>query len=150
MNLPLLQQTTLTSETGAGAAGSSAAYHLRKYANESGIPINVTVFEKTGRIGGRTLTVNVYDDPIEPIELGASIFVDVNYILSNATRDSDSQRKILEPTKAGFWVSGMVNPSFTPKTLIPGTGLNSPACSGDTGLHRIGLIGSCRIPLPLS
>lgn len=47
----------------------------------------MTVFEKTGRIGGRTLTVNVYDDPIEPIELGASIFVDVNYILSNATRD---------------------------------------------------------------
>ncbi|KAJ8108418.1 hypothetical protein ONZ43_g6433 [Nemania bipapillata] len=72
---------------GAGAAGSSAAYHLQKYANESHIAINVTVFEKTGRIGGRTLTVNVYDDPIEPIELGASIFVDVNYILSNATRD---------------------------------------------------------------
>ncbi|KAI0433173.1 prenylcysteine oxidase [Xylaria sp. FL1042] len=72
---------------GAGAAGSSAAYHLRKFANESGIAINVTVFEKTGRIGGRTLTVNIYDDPIEPVELGASIFVDVNYILSNATRD---------------------------------------------------------------
>ncbi|KAI1148354.1 prenylcysteine oxidase [Nemania diffusa] len=72
---------------GAGAAGSSAAYHLHKYANESHISINVTVFEKTGRIGGRTLTVNVYDDPIEPVELGASIFVDVNYILSNATRD---------------------------------------------------------------
>lgn len=47
----------------------------------------MTVFEKTARIGGRTLTVNVYDDPVEPIELGASIFVDVNYILSNATRD---------------------------------------------------------------
>ncbi|KAF2966092.1 hypothetical protein GQX73_g7480 [Xylaria multiplex] len=72
---------------GAGAAGSSAAYHLRRFANESNIIINVTVFEKTSRIGGRTLTVNVYDDPIEPIELGASIFVDVNYILSNATRD---------------------------------------------------------------
>ncbi|KAI0099728.1 prenylcysteine oxidase [Nemania sp. FL0031] len=72
---------------GAGAAGSSAAYHLRKYANESNVAINVTIFEKTARIGGRTLTVNVYDDPIEPIELGASIFVDVNYILSNATRD---------------------------------------------------------------
>ncbi|KAI0907995.1 prenylcysteine oxidase [Ustulina deusta] len=77
----------LTWETGAGAAGSSAAYHLRKFANESDVAINVTVFEKTGHIGGRTLTVNVYDDPIEPIELGASIFVDVNYILSNATRD---------------------------------------------------------------
>ncbi|KAI8631551.1 prenylcysteine oxidase [Xylariaceae sp. FL1651] len=77
----------LTSGTGAGAAGSSAAYHLRKYANESGIALNVTIFEKTDRIGGRTLTVNIYDDPIEPIELGASIFVDVNYILSNATRE---------------------------------------------------------------
>ncbi|KAI1169864.1 prenylcysteine oxidase [Nemania sp. FL0916] len=72
---------------GAGAAGSSAAYYLQRYANESNIAIDVTVFEKTGHIGGRTLTVNVYDDPIEPIELGASIFVDVNYILSNATRD---------------------------------------------------------------
>ncbi|RWA11202.1 hypothetical protein EKO27_g3903 [Xylaria grammica] len=72
---------------GAGAAGSSAAYHLQRFANESDIAINVTVFERTDRIGGRTLTVNVYDDPIEPIELGASIFVDVNYILSNATRD---------------------------------------------------------------
>ncbi|KAI1259732.1 prenylcysteine oxidase [Xylariaceae sp. FL1019] len=72
---------------GAGAAGSSAAYHLKKYADVAGIPINVTIFEKTGRIGGRTLTVNVYDDPILPIELGASIFVDVNYILSNATRE---------------------------------------------------------------
>ncbi|KAI0160111.1 prenylcysteine oxidase [Xylariaceae sp. FL1272] len=72
---------------GAGAAGSSAAYHLKKYADVAGIPINVTMFEKTGRIGGRTLTVNVYDDPILPIELGASIFVDVNYILSNATRE---------------------------------------------------------------
>lgn len=47
----------------------------------------MAVFEKTAHIGGRTLTVNVYDDPAEPMELGASIFVDVNYILSNATRD---------------------------------------------------------------
>ncbi|KAI1324520.1 prenylcysteine oxidase [Xylariaceae sp. FL0255] len=72
---------------GAGAAGSSAAYHLRKYADEAGIAINITIFEKTGRIGGRTLTVNVYDDPVEPMELGASIFVDVNYIMSGAVKD---------------------------------------------------------------
>ncbi|KAI1817661.1 prenylcysteine oxidase [Poronia punctata] len=72
---------------GAGAAGSSAAYHIQKYANESGIALNVTIFERTDHIGGRTLTVNVHDDPAEAIELGASIFVDVNYILSNATRD---------------------------------------------------------------
>jgi prenylcysteine oxidase/farnesylcysteine lyase len=66
---------------------------LRRYADESGIAINVTLFEKTDRIGGRTLTVNIYDDPTEPVELGASIFVDVNYILSNATRDFGLQVK---------------------------------------------------------
>ncbi|RYO94241.1 hypothetical protein DL766_002249 [Monosporascus sp. MC13-8B] len=72
---------------GAGAAGSSAAYHLRRYAEEAGIPINITVFEKTPHIGGRTLTVNVYDDPLSPVELGASIFIDANHILVNATRE---------------------------------------------------------------
>ncbi|KAI1861499.1 hypothetical protein JX265_009466 [Neoarthrinium moseri] len=72
---------------GAGAAGSSTAYHIRKYANEEGIAVNITLFEKTSRIGGRTLTVNAYDDVAQPVELGASIFVDVNHILCNATRD---------------------------------------------------------------
>ncbi|KAI2780009.1 prenylcysteine oxidase [Daldinia loculata] len=72
---------------GAGAAGSSAAYHLHKYAQQEGIDVNITIFEKTNHIGGRTLTVNVYDDPLSPVELGASIFVEVNHILYNATRD---------------------------------------------------------------
>ncbi|KAI5863861.1 prenylcysteine oxidase [Durotheca rogersii] len=72
---------------GAGAGGSSAAYHLRKYAQQAGIEVNITVFEKTARIGGRTLTVNVYDDPVFPVELGASIFVAVNHILFNATKE---------------------------------------------------------------
>ncbi|KAM5351829.1 hypothetical protein ACJ41O_004552 [Fusarium nematophilum] len=70
---------------GAGAAGSSAAYHLQRYAEEENLAINITIFEKTGRIGGRSLTVPAYDDPSQPIELGASIFVDVNAILTNAS-----------------------------------------------------------------
>ncbi|EGY22549.1 hypothetical protein VD0002_g7274 [Verticillium dahliae] len=72
---------------GAGASGSAAAYYLSKFAEEDGSLVNITVFERTDRIGGRTLTVNAYDSPSEPIELGASIFVDANYILINATRD---------------------------------------------------------------
>ncbi|CAJ2509396.1 Uu.00g144220.m01.CDS01 [Anthostomella pinea] len=71
---------------GAGAAGSSAAYHLQQYAAASGLAVNITIFEKTSHIGGRTLTVDVFAEPLEPVEVGASIFVDVNYILSNATR----------------------------------------------------------------
>ncbi|KAM0347945.1 hypothetical protein ACHAPU_004446 [Fusarium lateritium] len=72
--------------SGAGAAGSSAAFHLWEYALKENIAVNVTVFEKTDRIGGRSLTVSAYDDPSLPIELGASIFVGANPILVNASR----------------------------------------------------------------
>ncbi|PHH78955.1 hypothetical protein CDD82_2738 [Ophiocordyceps australis] len=73
---------------GAGAAGSSTAYHLQKYAANSDLAINVTLFEKTNHIGGRTLTVQPYGDARQPaIELGASIFVEINHILYNASRD---------------------------------------------------------------
>lgn len=82
---------------GAGAAGSSAAYHLHMYAEQHGLPVNITVFEKTGRIGGRTLTVNPHDDDDCNIELGASLFVEVNQILMNATRDFNLDSKEHSP-----------------------------------------------------
>jgi prenylcysteine oxidase/farnesylcysteine lyase len=72
---------------GAGAAGASTAYSLRKYAEEQGVQLNITVFERADYVGGRSTTVNVFDDPAYPIELGASIFVEVNYNLVNASRD---------------------------------------------------------------
>ena len=49
------------------------------------MPVNITIFEKTDHIGGRTLTVNAYGDGTEPVELGASIFIRLNEILWNAT-----------------------------------------------------------------
>ncbi|RAH43741.1 putative prenylcysteine lyase [Aspergillus brunneoviolaceus CBS 621.78] len=72
---------------GAGAAGSSAAYSLRKYADAQHVPVNITVFERSSYVGGRSTTVNVFDHQAYPIELGASIFVSVNYNLVNASRD---------------------------------------------------------------
>lgn len=71
---------------GAGAAGSSAAFFLRDFAAEAHIPISISVFERSPYIGGRSTTVNVYGAPDEPVELGASIFVQVNQILVNASR----------------------------------------------------------------
>lgn len=71
--------------TGAGAAGASTAYHLQKFAALSDVPIEITVFERSHYIGGRSTTVNAYNDPTHPVELGASIFVEVNDILKNAT-----------------------------------------------------------------
>ncbi|PYH98287.1 Prenylcysteine oxidase [Aspergillus ellipticus CBS 707.79] len=72
---------------GAGAAGSSTAYSLRKYADALQIPVNITVFERSSYVGGRSTTANVFDNPANAIELGASIFVDVNYHLVNASKE---------------------------------------------------------------
>lgn len=72
---------------GAGAAGSSAAYHVSKFAATTGIPVNITIFERNTYIGGRSTTVDVYDDPSFPVELGASIFVQVNKILVDAVEE---------------------------------------------------------------
>jgi prenylcysteine oxidase/farnesylcysteine lyase len=77
----------LISFVGAGAGGSFAAYELHKLADEAGIQLNVTVYERASYIGGRSTTVNVFDHPAYPIELGASIFVQVNENLVNASRD---------------------------------------------------------------
>ena len=77
---------------GAGAAGSSAAYHLSRFIRDSPfasqIPnFSITIFETDSRIGGRTTTTNALNDPRYPVEVGASIFVEINQILYNATRD---------------------------------------------------------------
>jgi prenylcysteine oxidase / farnesylcysteine lyase len=78
------RQLTWRQSKGAGAAGSSTAYHLQQFASEENLNVNITLFEKTGHIGGRTLTVDIYGAPEQPIELGASVFIDVNYILYNS------------------------------------------------------------------
>lgn len=72
---------------GAGAGGSFAAYELRKLAQETDTPVEIIVYERESYVGGRSTTVNAFNDPAYPIELGASIFVQVNYNLVNASRD---------------------------------------------------------------
>jgi prenylcysteine oxidase/farnesylcysteine lyase len=72
---------------GAGAAGSSAAYHLSQYAAEFGHPLNIKIYELNPRAGGRTTTVDAFDNPAYPTELGGSIFVKINHILYNAAED---------------------------------------------------------------
>ncbi|KAF3911688.1 hypothetical protein AA313_de0203676 [Arthrobotrys entomopaga] len=71
---------------GAGAAGSSAAYYLKDYAQKHDFHVNLTIYERNSYIGGRTTTVNAYDDPDEPVELGGSIFVQVNQNMYEAAK----------------------------------------------------------------
>ncbi|KAL8989254.1 MAG: hypothetical protein Q9177_001816, partial [Variospora cf. flavescens] len=70
---------------GAGSAGASAAYYLNQFQSPCQ-PINLTIYERNNYIGGRTTTVNAYDDPNYPVELGGSIFVKLNHNLVNAAR----------------------------------------------------------------
>lgn len=86
--------------TGAGAGGSSAAYYLKKFADGSGVPINITVFEKSDYIGGRSTTVNAWDHPEIPVELGGSIFVQVNKILVSAVTTFNLTTTKFESTSA--------------------------------------------------
>lgn len=73
--------------------------------------VNITVYERSSYVGGRSTTVNVYDDPLEPVELGASIFVKVNRNLVNAvdefglslTDDEGAEPDDGAPQVLGIW-----------------------------------------------
>lgn len=95
------------SGAGAGAGGASAAYYARKYASESSISAEITVFERSSHVGGRSTTVNVYSQPSEPVELGASIFVEVNRNLVSAAKEFGLRLRSeddLEVEKNGNWL----------------------------------------------
>ena len=71
---------------GAGSGGASAAYYLNRFKHPCS-RVNITVYERSSYVGGRSTTVDVYGDPTEPVELGASIFVEVNKNLFSAARE---------------------------------------------------------------
>ncbi|MCJ1432523.1 hypothetical protein MMC27_001880 [Xylographa pallens] len=71
---------------GAGSAGASTAYYINRFRSPCQ-PTNITVYEAADYVGGRSTTVNVYGNPAEPVELGASIFVQVNRNLVSAARE---------------------------------------------------------------
>lgn len=85
---PVVYDKTETREKiaiiGAGAGGSSAAYYLQKF---SGKAFDITIFEKSDSIGGRTQTVDVYGNSSLRVEVGASIYVSANKILAKAVKD---------------------------------------------------------------
>ncbi|EKM53071.1 uncharacterized protein PHACADRAFT_259228 [Phanerochaete carnosa HHB-10118-sp] len=73
---------------GAGAAGSSAAFWIGKAKERYGLDVEVDLFDSNGYIGGRSTTVHPYENPeLQPIELGASIFVEANLNLWRATEE---------------------------------------------------------------
>lgn len=114
---------------GAGPSGTSAAYFLKHgqdlltSSNTSSDTIEITIYERNTRIGGRTAITHPYDDStLEPIELGASIFADVNLNLRRAVKDFsletgahvglsdqtgiwDGQQFLFEGDQSSWWTS---------------------------------------------
>jgi len=69
--------------------------------------LNITVYERDSHIGGRSTTVGAYDDHEDPVELGASIFVQVNQNLVNAAKEfnlsTSSFRTAMAGPELGIW-----------------------------------------------
>ncbi|THH01023.1 hypothetical protein EW026_g1609 [Hermanssonia centrifuga] len=105
--LALPQETPLNriAIVGAGAGGSSAAFWISKAKKRYGLDVEVDVFESSSYVGGRSTTVYPYDDPsLEPIELGASIFVKANKNLWRASEEFGFDRKDFdEDDSMGIW-----------------------------------------------
>lgn len=72
--LDSISDGTRVAVIGAGAAGSSAAFHLSQFAEGT----DISVFERNNYIGGRVDHVEIEG---KVVELGASIFVHTNHIL---------------------------------------------------------------------
>ncbi|KII86384.1 hypothetical protein PLICRDRAFT_164925 [Plicaturopsis crispa FD-325 SS-3] len=91
---------------GAGAGGSSAAFWIGKAKERFGIDVAVDVYERESYIGGRSTTVYPYNDSsLEPVELGASIFVTANKNIWRATDEFNLSRVDFEDSDAttGVW-----------------------------------------------
>jgi len=73
---------------GAGAGGSSAAFWISKAKERYDLDVEIDIYERNDYIGGRSTTVYPYNNSAyEPVELGASIFVEVNKNLQRAVKE---------------------------------------------------------------
>ncbi len=84
---------------GAGAAGSSAAFFLHKQllflAQRD--KVEITVYEKEFRVGGRTTVIHPYNNSeYDPVEIGASIYVSANLHLVHAIEQFNLSPKYQE------------------------------------------------------
>ncbi|KAE9395928.1 hypothetical protein BT96DRAFT_942062 [Gymnopus androsaceus JB14] len=90
---------------GAGAAGSSASFWISKAQERFGVDVEVDVYEKTSRIGGRSLTVYPYDNDTYKSNLARSIFIKANKNLWRAAQEFNLTLKDLSSDDAnlGIW-----------------------------------------------
>lgn len=65
---------------------------MKRFADEAGIALDLTILEQSNYVGGRSTTICAFandttpTEPCVPIEIGASIFVEANQILFEAVK----------------------------------------------------------------
>jgi hypothetical protein len=80
---------------GAGIAGSSAAYHIRK--NPQASRASIAIFDAESRLGGRVKTIHTADEEYEAFEAGALYFYSDDWCLVDAVDDLGLGVKSFEP-----------------------------------------------------
>lgn len=93
---------------GAGAGGSSAAYWISEAFANSSASVKTTVYEQLPQVGGRALVYNYTRDNTQIfVELGASLFIDANYHMTNSAKkfglEFINYGEELPNAKVGIW-----------------------------------------------
>ena len=91
---------------GAGAAGSSAAFWAAKAKARSNVALEIDVFDRADYVGGWSTVVFPHgNQSLDPVELGASIFVEANKNLWRATQEFNLTRLSFDDDDGttGFW-----------------------------------------------
>ncbi|KAI9801269.1 MAG: hypothetical protein M1833_002839 [Piccolia ochrophora] len=112
---------------GAGAAGSSAAHFIHKYAPRA-LGLDITIFERSAHVGGRVRFTNVRGDPLLSTETGASAFHEDDRCLNNAMRGFGLQ----EPDKPSLPKLRRVG-VWNGRSFVFTQSENAPNSSGFTG-----------------
>ncbi|KAG0148773.1 hypothetical protein CROQUDRAFT_40720 [Cronartium quercuum f. sp. fusiforme G11] len=87
---------------GAGAAGTSASFFLSHLANISTNRVSIDIFESSNYVGGRSTVIHPFDSELfEPIEAGASIFVDANRNMHKAVKAFKLRLKSFDENDGG-------------------------------------------------
>jgi prenylcysteine oxidase/farnesylcysteine lyase len=98
---PLQTPKSTVAIIGSGVGGSSTAYFLKKLKD-----VNITVFERNDRIGGRIRSLDLGIPGLENVELGGTLISESNRYLTEAVREfglEKDQDEAKQTSSFGVW-----------------------------------------------
>jgi prenylcysteine oxidase/farnesylcysteine lyase len=99
--IPLQKPTEKVAIIGSGVGGSSTAYFLKKLKE-----VDITVFERNDRIGGRIRSLKIDVPGLEYVELGGTLISNSNRYLTEAVREFGLEKEedqTMQKSSFGVW-----------------------------------------------